>query len=105
MVFPLGGVGDRDHMGLRSIIADRDFRRVAASVRDIWRGWSEADKAMLERKLRDPGGHWSGGILKLTARECRALVELNQRAARGAVASPLLVWVEGLGLRQMVRRS
>ena len=91
-------------MDLRRIIVDLDLGRVAAIVRDIWRGWSDADKVMLERKLSDPGRHRSGGIIKLTSRECQALAAANQRAERGAVASPLLVWVEGRGLRKIVRR-
>jgi hypothetical protein len=92
-------------MGLRRIIADLDFRRVAAIARNIWRGWTPADMASLQLKLTHAGPHWSSGMIKLTARECRALVEVNTRAEKVAVASPLLVWIEGRGLRTMASKA
>jgi hypothetical protein len=57
----------------------------------------------LSRRLYDPAAI-SGGIIKITKRECRALPEYNRRfiaTRKGALLYPFLAWVEGCGLRHL----
>jgi len=73
----------------------------------VRRGWSEEDIEVLERRLNDPTAY-SGGIVKLTKRQFRALEERNRRIAqseRTLRISSLLVWVEGRGLFSAVRKG
>jgi hypothetical protein len=86
-------------------ISYRVFRRIDELVRQIWRGWGEADIAILTRKLDDPTAY-SGGIVKISAREHRAWGELGRRVVASkerTTRSPSLVWVEGRGLYPMIR--
>jgi len=83
--------------------------RIGARWRRRWnavrRGWSEDDIELLEKRLDDPAAY-SGGIVKMTKRQFRALEERNRRIAqteRALKISPLLVWVEGRGLFAAVR--
>jgi hypothetical protein len=57
----------------------------------------------LSQRLYDPAAS-SGGVLKLTKRECRALVEFNRRVAEeipDALLYPFMAWVEGSGLQPL----
>ena len=92
-------------MGALRIVANLDFRRVAEIARVRWRGWNESDLASLGRKLDDPLCY-SGGIVKITAREYRAWAEFNRRITAGSerpLQSPLLAWVEDRGLYPVIR--
>ena len=66
-------------------------------------GYRERDVVSLGQRLYDPAAS-SGGVLKLTARECRALPELNRRTTESmpkAILYPFVAWVEGRGLRPL----
>jgi hypothetical protein len=81
------------------------FRSQAINIRDYFRGWREEDLLGLAKRL-DNYVAYNDGIIKLTRREYRALRTLNCReAARLGVVdpSPFLAWVEGSGLRRLVR--
>jgi hypothetical protein len=69
-------------MGIRRVIAERDFPAIASRVRRIvWeflRGWGERDIITLSQTQYDPAAY-RGGILKISKREHRALPELNRR--------------------------
>ena len=104
-------MGIRSLMGIRRVIAERDFRTIAARLRKIaWeflRGWGERDIISLSQRLYDPGAY-SGGILKITKREYRALPELNRRVmanTSNAILYPFHAWVEGRGLRHSRRAA
>ena len=85
-------------MGLRRIIAEQDFQRVLAIVRGCLGGWHEKDVRSVIQKLGEPRS-CGGGMLKLTAREYRALREFNRRLGKAqTVTSPILVWVQKRGL-------
>jgi hypothetical protein len=80
--------------------------RCKNAAQNFWRGWNEQDLVRLGQRLDDPAAY-SGGILKLTAREYRALPEFNRRVMANkprAVFHPVLAWVEGRGLR-LLRRA
>jgi hypothetical protein len=99
------GHGGAGILGALRIVANLDFRRVAEIARVRWRGWNESDLASLGRKLDDPLCY-SGGIVKITAREYRAWAEFNRRVTASdarALQSPLLAWVEGRGLYPVIR--
>jgi hypothetical protein len=73
-------------------ISYRVFRRANVLARQIWRGWGDADVASLTRKLDDPAAY-SGGIVKISVKEYRALAELNrsiQKSKLPELRSPLL---------------
>ena len=98
-------------MGVRRVIAERDFRAIAPRLREIaWeflRGWGERDIISLSQRLYDPGAY-SGGILKITKREYRALPELNRRvmaSTPNALLYPFYAWVEGRGVRHAQRAA
>lgn len=77
------------------------------AAQSYWRGWDEQDIVRLSQRPHDPAAY-SGGILKITEREYRALPERNRRvvASKGRVTvSPLLVWVEGRGLFQAILKE
>ena len=99
------GHGGAGILGALRIVANLDFRRVAEIARVRWRGWNESDLSSLGRKLDDPLCY-SGGIVKITAREYRAWAEFNRRVTAGSerpLQAPLLAWVEGRGLQPMIR--
>ena len=76
------------------------------AAQNYWRGWNEQDLVRLSQRLDDPAAY-SGGFLKLTEREYRALPEFNRRVMAStprAVFHPVLAWVEGRGLR-LLRRA
>jgi hypothetical protein len=78
---------------------------VMRAIRDRLRGWGKRNAVSAFEKLDDPKCS-NGGIVKLTMRECRALLAANRRIAAtemDAFSSPMRVWVEGRGLRVMVR--
>jgi hypothetical protein len=98
-------------MRLSRVIAERDLRAVGrAAIRHwngFWRGWDERDVVSLSRRLYDPAA-FSGGILKITKREYRALAVYNRRfiaSRKGALLYPFLAWVEGNGLRPLRRAA
>jgi hypothetical protein len=71
------------------------------AARSYWRGWDEQDIVRLGQRLDDPAAY-GGGVLKLTAREYRAIPEFNRRvfaATPGAVFHSVLAWIERRGLR------
>jgi hypothetical protein len=87
-------------MGIRRIIAERDFRAIVAR-------WGEQDIISLSQRLYDPDAY-SGGILKITKREYRALPELNRRVTAttpNAMLYPFNAWVEGRGLHHARRAA
>ena len=76
------------------------------AAQNYWRGWNEQDIVRLSQRLDDPAAY-SGGILKVTEREYRALPEFNRRVIANkprAVFHPVLAWIEGRGLR-LLRRA
>ena len=82
-----------------------DVARWINAARNYWRGFGEQDIVRLSRNLYDPAAY-SGGILKITEREHRALPEFNRRVIASkpqAVFFPLLAWVERRGLRPLRR--
>ncbi|MGA2288470.1 hypothetical protein [Bradyrhizobium sp.] len=94
-------------MGLRRIIQERDFFVLGRILGDWLRGWSEKDCGRLSQRLYDPAAY-SGGILRITKREARALPELNRRALEGsdrAMLYPFLAWVEGRGLQWLMKAA
>jgi hypothetical protein len=78
-------------MGIVRVVTERDLSRVAASLSEFHRGWSDVDKISLKAKLTNPGPYWNAGILRLTRREYRALQTEGYSA-------PLLVWCDDYGL-------
>jgi hypothetical protein len=87
-------------MGVATIFEKSAFYRVLRQPRDAWRDWSEQDVISLNQRLYDPTAY-SGGAIKITRREYRALPELNRRVMsnmKGALLYPFLAWVEGRGL-------
>ena len=93
-------------MGLLRVIVERDFRSVARHARGYWPIWRDLDG--LSKRLDDPAWWFSGGIVKVTRPQFRALPERNRRvvASKDSVTiSPLLVWVEGRGLIQAIRKD
>ena len=83
------------------------WRRWSEVARSYCRGWDEGDIESLQERMADPTSY-SGGILKLSMRQFRALQERNRRIdqrKRAATASPLLVWIEGRGLISAVRKD
>lgn len=98
-------------MGIRRIIAEGDFRAIVARpqriAREFLQGWDERDVTSLSEKLYDPTAY-SGGVLKITKREYRALPELNRRVMATtpkAMLFPFHAWVEGRGLRRARRAA
>ena len=93
------------------VIVGRDFRAAGrAFVRHwngFWRGWDERDIVSLSRRLYEPAA-FSGGIIKITKREYRALAVYNRRfitSRKGALLCPFLAWVDGYGLRPLRRAA
>ena len=79
--------------------------RCKTAAQSYWRGWNEQDIIRLSHSLFDPAAY-SGGILKITAREYRAWPEFNRRAIAttpGAIFHPVLAWVERRGLHRLRR--
>ena len=98
-------------MGLVRMLAERDFpaivRASLAGMRVLTQGWDERDVISLSQRLYDPVA-FSGGIIRITRRECRALPELNRRvmaSTKGALLYPFLAWVEGRGLYPLRRAA
>lgn len=94
-----------EHMGVRRVVEERDFRRVWEIIRLYRPWWTELDVASLSRKLDNPH-YYSGGIVSITAREHRAWPELNRRIAASSkrtLRAPLLAWVDGRGLYPVIR--
>jgi hypothetical protein len=86
--------------------AGRRLRTHAIKIRDFLRGWTEQDLLGLAARL-DDSAVYRHGIIKITKAECRALRTLNRRDAshlRDPCPSPFLAWVDGYGLRQLVRQ-
>ncbi len=59
-------------VGLQRVIAKLTFHNVAVRVRGYWLGWYERDLVSLCKTLDDPMAY-SGGIVKLSKRQYRAL--------------------------------
>jgi hypothetical protein len=81
--------------------------RIIWVLRERWRNWGEDDMSRLRQKLVDPNAY-KDSMLMLTSPEFRALVALNTAhlAEHTDVAiSPLLVLIDGYGLRLAVRVS
>jgi hypothetical protein len=79
--------------------------RIIWAFRERWRRWGEDDMSSLRQKLVDPNAY-KDGMLMLTSPEFRALADLNtSRLAEhpGASISPLLILIDGYGLRLAIR--
>jgi hypothetical protein len=79
--------------------------RIIWAFRERWRRWGEDDMSGLRQKLVDPNAY-KDSILVLTSPEFRALADLNTtRLAEhpGALISPLLILIDGYGLRLAIR--